>query len=262
MGAPELREWLLRARHADGSLGYAPSDPGVPEPTLHAVAAGLPVPTAWLSTAELGWSTWFAPAALLGRPEADPVRQAAIATTLTAKGKTVTETVGDYDGTIAGWTWIPDTFSWVEPTAWAIVGLSASGHGEHERVRQGRRLLRDRQGADGGWNYGNPNVLGAQLPAYPHSTAIALLALPPGPDADRAWTCLERIVSTLPSALNLALSVLASVAHHRDPTAFADSLAARQRSDGSLTGRNHIDALALLAMTASQTGSHPYAIHG
>jgi hypothetical protein len=38
-------------------------------------------------------------------------------------------------------------------------------------------VLEDRQCDDGGWNFGNPIVLGDHLPSYGHTTAVALLAL-------------------------------------------------------------------------------------
>jgi hypothetical protein len=259
MDSDALRAWLLAARAPDGSWGYAPGEDGVPEATLHAVAAGLPAPLAWLRDRDLGWSTWFAPAALAAIPEAQDVSAAAVDRTLASRGLPIEKPVGDFDGTIPGWTWVPDTFSWVEPTAWAVIGLTRAGHRAHDRVADGLRLLRDRQGKDGGWNYGNPEVLGADLMAYPHTTALVLLALPPGLDANAAWTWLLPAVEALPSALNLSLTALAARAHGRDARPFQDALSARQRPDGALTGRPHIDALALLA---SGEGAHPYAIHG
>jgi hypothetical protein len=39
------------------------------------------------------------------------------------------------------------------------------------------RMLLDRRCRDGGWNFGNRRVLGADLPSYPETTALALMAL-------------------------------------------------------------------------------------
>ena len=49
--------------------------------------------------------------------------------------------------------------------------------GADTRIRDGEAVLRDRVCVDGGWNYGNSNVFGKNLPAYIPTTAIALLAL-------------------------------------------------------------------------------------
>jgi hypothetical protein len=38
-------------------------------------------------------------------------------------------------------------------------------------------MLLERRCRDGGWNYGNRRVLGEDLPSYPETTALALMAL-------------------------------------------------------------------------------------
>jgi len=47
----------------------------------------------------------------------------------------------------------------------------------HSRIATGERMLLERRCRDGGWNYGNRRVLGADLPSYPETTAMALMAL-------------------------------------------------------------------------------------
>src|SRR5436305_3229507 len=47
----------------------------------------------------------------------------------------------DIDVQLLGWPWAEETFSWVEPTAWACLALRAVGKGGHPRVRAGLRLL-------------------------------------------------------------------------------------------------------------------------
>jgi uncharacterized protein (DUF362 family) len=85
--------------------------------------------------------------------------------------------IHDIDLKITGWPWGEGNFSWVEPTAWACLALRRAGHGEHERVRDGLRLLLDRTFDQGGINYGNRVVLGRPLEPVPGPTAISLLAL-------------------------------------------------------------------------------------
>ena len=82
-----------------------------------------------------------------------------------------------HDPALKGWPWIADTHSWVEPTALAVMALRVAGYGEHERVKEGTRLLLDRQLPGGGWNYGNTKVFGQELFPFPESTGIALNAL-------------------------------------------------------------------------------------
>ncbi len=86
----------------------------------------------------------------------------------------------EYDAALSGWPWQHGTSSWVEPTAHALIALGRKGRSEPrvaERVEMGKRMLLERRCRDGGWNYGNRRVLGADLPSHPETTALALMAL-------------------------------------------------------------------------------------
>ncbi len=96
------------------------------------------------------------------------------------EGKVVrmdTSDAGDIDAGLLGWPWAEDTFSWVEPTAWACLALRAVGLGSHPRVQEGLRLLLDRAFDHGGANYGSRMILGKQTEPIPGSTCVLLLAL-------------------------------------------------------------------------------------
>lgn len=82
-----------------------------------------------------------------------------------------------HDTSIQGWTWIENTFSWVEPTTLALLALSLVGYTKHARVSEGVRLLMDRQLPSGGWNYGGTIVYGQELYPQPENTGMALTAL-------------------------------------------------------------------------------------
>lgn len=88
----------------------------------------------------------------------------------------------EFDASLSGWPWQPGTSSWVEPTAHALMALSrvrrhATTAGVAERISMGKSMLLERRCRDGGWNYGNRRVLGADLPSQPETTALALMAL-------------------------------------------------------------------------------------
>lgn len=91
--------------------------------------------------------------------------------------------VVEYNPNLKGWPWSPESTSWVEPTAHALVALKkvrqvrAAQTGLAERIEEGERMLADRRCRDGGWNYGNRRVLRTDLPSYPETTALALLGL-------------------------------------------------------------------------------------
>ena len=131
---------------------------------------------------------------------------------------------------LQGWSWIDGTFSWAEPTAWAILALKkcyALGivpKGACTRILEGESLLQDRVCAGGGWNYGNSNVFNKSLPAYIPTTAIALLALQDRGDeafVQESLTFLEEQSVRHPSTRALALSTLALRRHGR-PTSLVE----------------------------------------
>jgi hypothetical protein len=120
------------------------------------------------------------------------------------------------DNSLQGWSWLEATFSWVEPTAWAVLalekaipaGMVAEDVGR-TRIAEAQRVLIDRCCRDGGWNYGNANVLGQDL--FPHvpTTAVALLALQSRreePAVVRSLSFLESHWADEQSALALGLS--------------------------------------------------------
>jgi Squalene-hopene cyclase C-terminal domain len=83
---------------------------------------------------------------------------------------------------LKGWPWGPRTFSWVEPTSYALIALKQIrsylvGTNVEERIHQGELMIYDRMCDGGGWNYGNSKVFGEALWPYPDVTAIALIAL-------------------------------------------------------------------------------------
>ena len=133
------------------------------------------------------------------------------------------------NNTLQGWSWIPATFSWVEPTAWALLALKkfrsvAPAQIESGRLAEAEALLIDRGCVQGGWNYGNSNMFGRELHPYVPTTAIALLALQDRSRADafhRGVKFLSGSATAEDSAYamslaHIALSVLATMS-----TAFA-----------------------------------------
>ena len=92
---------------------------------------------------------------------------------------------------LKGWSWTPGTFSWAEPTSWCLLALKravrASADGGPDvilrRIAEGEALLADRVCESGGWNFGNANVHGQNLPAHIPTTALGLLALQDKPES-------------------------------------------------------------------------------
>ncbi len=243
---------LDRCRLPGGAWPYLPGGPAALEPTVLAVGAGAAVPADWLGAAlarpgGLDWAALALPLALGDRQPA--LHDAAVEAILAIEG-TRSETAGDFDGQLVGWPWVPATFSWVEPTAWALASLQAAGLRDHARVVEGLALLADRQCADGGWNAGNPSMLGQQLPGYLYLTGIVCLALPPGHPSLPAARAFLGGVADRPSPLNLSTALLAHVAHGWPTDGLVPRLLARQHADGGF-GRCDRTAWAAAALGAA-----------
>jgi hypothetical protein len=123
-----------------------------------------------------------------------------------------------------GWPWVPDTVSWVVPTAFAILALRqlpcSCGGLEHIPVRidRGIQMLIDRACPGGGWNAGNGVVYGSPVAPHADDTAIALLALSNRREdsvVQSSVDWLERTAPTLTAPWSLAWALLALAAHER-----------------------------------------------
>ncbi len=210
---------LLRAaQNADGGWGYRPGIPSTTEPTAWSVLA-LQAPeaspgkildsaAAWLQRAQMKggawpnasgkepgcWVTALACLALLSLkgPSQDAIVRGAnwLNETWPAEGNFLwrlrqqqqAHSVVHQDHGLRGWGWTPNTASWVEPTAYALIllqNIPAVDRPSHalKRIQMGEKMLYDRACPGGGWNAGNPLVYG--VPGVPRisPTVWALLAL-------------------------------------------------------------------------------------
>ena len=80
----------------------------------------------------------------------------------------------------SGWGWTTDARSTVEPTSRVLAAVHVLTPADYAIRAEAIRLLRERQCADGGWNYGNASVNDVDLRGYAQTTAIALAALQRG----------------------------------------------------------------------------------
>ncbi|MEZ5319348.1 MAG: hypothetical protein R2752_18250 [Vicinamibacterales bacterium] len=219
-------------RSTQGAAGLL-ADPGTGVPNL-----------AWSGLALLALPALEAPDATVDRLGAGVVA---------AKGVALDpDVLLGQDNRLQAWSWMPGTFSWIEPTALCVLALKRLPEGRRPgaagtRIADGEAVLLDRVCPSGGWNYGNASVLGQDLRAYVPTTALALLALQdrasePAVGLSLSW--LDRHALAERSAMALALAALALAVHRRP---FGHVLAALDAEDA----RTHfLDNAHLLAMAA------------
>lgn len=144
-----------------------------------------------------------------------------------------------HDTSIQGWSWTENTHSWVVPTSLSILALRTSGFGEHDRVREGIRLLMDRQLPSGGWNYGNTLTYGKELYPQADCTGLALSALMDcvsRGDVGKSISYLQSRVLQVRTPLSLGWGILGLGAWGRRPkqaTAWVSECMSRQDKYGA-----------------------------
>jgi hypothetical protein len=117
-------------------------------------------------------------------------------------------------------------------------------------MHQGERLLYDRMCLGGGWNYGNVQVLGADLPPYPEVTALALIALQNHPEHESnqmSLTVLRQMLSHVDSGWTLSWAILCFALYGHEVLPWQTRLVHSYETTGFL-GDIRTLALALLAL--------------
>jgi hypothetical protein len=221
--AGRAREWLVATQASDGGWPVVPS---VSEPSWTTALAVLALARdGYARDRALAGARWLlgVEGRRLGRPQT-------FTDWLLGRESAVV-----VDDTLTGWPWVHDTFSWIEPTAYAVLALDAlraalPPEPLARRLDVARRMMADRACTEGGWNYGNSRVLGEELWPYPDTTALALLALrnAGAPEAQaKHLDVLERMLAENGSGLATALGVLALDAYGRDVGALRARLGER-----------------------------------
>lgn len=165
---------------------------------------------------------------------------------------------------LIGWSWVPHSFSWVEPTSYALTALkkvrsSLTAENLNERIQQGEAMIYDRMCKGGGWNYGNSKVLDYALWPYPDITAVALIALQDraGEQANQeSLQALRKTADEANSGLAASWAAICLSVYGQDTTDWQKRIEKRFRETGFL-GETKTLALALLALNGK---SNPFRI--
>jgi hypothetical protein len=235
--------WLARAQRADGLLA---DQSGVP---ANFTANGL-------AACVLASSGTWRPASAGPTPDLSKLLSALIS----AKGVSVDGADARQDNRLQGWPWLADTFSWLEPTAWCVLGLKKAGAqaaGAAARIQEAEQLILNRACESGGWNFGNAAVTGQDLRPYVPTTALALIAMQDRREAaevtkSAGWLREARLKE--PSAIALALTAIWLRLYGLP----ADDVEARLAADVDRAERvGNLQALAMMlyALTADKHGA-------
>jgi len=270
------QDFLIQTLLPDSGWGYyAGISQAYPEPTCYSLLAlsgtsfSQTEPLDWLAglvnaKGQLflpqddspNWGTAHLVITLSRLDQFPSLRQASVDWLLAWKSENVETSFGQgLDGSLIGWSWISDTFSWVEPTSYAVLALKLSGQGTHARVKEAEALLFNRMCQPGGWNFGTPSIMGQSIDPSMPETAIAMFALQDLPEAadaiQKGLEILEQGLPNFPSTLSLSLGVLCMDLFDRPTEKFAEMLLARQETDGSWRQSIWWTALATLALKAA-----------
>jgi hypothetical protein len=202
-----------------------------------------------------------------------PVRDRPVARELTAalvrsKGIVIPpSTINRQNNALQGWAWTNGTFSWVESTATCLIGVkrlvpAPRSADVTSRITEAERFLADRVCRDGGWNHGNSNMLGKELPPYVPTTAVALLALhdrPTDPAVVRSLAYLRRSRLAESGALALSLARIALGVYGFEAHDVEMALA-REWARSAFLGNLHAIALALYALTNARSGFEAFRV--
>jgi len=238
-------QWLAACQRADGLLGDAPAAP--PNFTTNGLAACV-----------------LAHVAPRSRPPASPDLQRLVDGVAAVKGVAVDAPDPRQDNRLQGWPWMPDTFSWIEPTCWCVLGLkkNEASPTRSARIAEAEKLIVNRTCDAGGWNFGNASVVGQDLRPYQPTTALGLMALQDRRDlavVTRSLAWLRGGPLREPSAVALALTAVTFQIFGVSD----DDVEARLAADADRAERfGNLQALAMLlyALTARQHAAKAFRV--
>ena len=234
-------QYLVRSQHSDGLLADGPD---------------LPPNVSWSA---LGFLT------LTAVPDASiesPFFQRLLDGLVKTSGVQLADSpVMRQNNKLQGWPWMPDTFSWVEPTSWGLIALkralrgplAAANRAIATRVAEGEAVLIDRVCASGGWNFGNATVFGKNLPPHIPTTALGLIALQDKrelPAVQRSLAFVEQHWQNELSGTALALSLMCLRIYSR-PTEELEAALVRQWQRTHFLGNIAATAMGVCALDSN-----------
>lgn len=172
-----------------------------------------------------------------------------------------------------GWPWTPNTYDWVEPTAYVLLALKGTSFEKSQSalsqaLEDAEEFLMRSYCYTGGWDHADRTELelkkfeaehGAHHPyAYPTFTSLALLALQSrgkGPPMAGGLKYLATAALESESSLGLAWSALALNAFGENIEKQQELLKSHLRKDGSVSNQMITNALATIVLSMENDGN-------
>jgi hypothetical protein len=150
---------------------------------------------------------------------------------------------------------------WVEPTAYALLGLRLAQGNKTEQVMKAashaEEFLLGLVCSKGGWNFGDRHNLFPENPPDIQSSSIALLSLQSrksDPSIKKSLNWLQESTSQLENVSDLAWSNLVLNTYGVETNTLAERLVKLQKNDGSFSTNILTHSIALLSL---QSNSNP-----
>lgn len=170
-----------------------------------------------------------------------------------------------------GWPWTPETFDWIEPTAYVVLALHGSQYARGKlasALSDAQDFLLESYCYPGGWDCADRTPVerkpsdakaGPHFPyPYPSNTALALLALQSqktGPVIEKGLAYLTGPEPDRQSVLGLAWSAIALHAFDRPIDKPLAKLIPMQKKDGSFSAETMTNALVTIALALTSEGN-------
>lgn len=289
-------EFLLRAQNPDGGWGYRVRGMSFVEPTacvLLALSSPVFPSNSYIDQSrnraidflvslqhpdggwgvgtidsQSGWMTAWAVYALARSGTSENVIARGVRWLLSSQAMRVTgdqdrrqaQELFHIDSTLVGFAWQPGDAAWVHPTALALLALVAAGKSGEGKSSQAVAFLLDRAIETGGWNIGNPQMVGQPMPATVQDSAVTLLALKAAgertdPRIATGLDFLTQAVHSTEGVSDLAWGAYALGEWQLPSSEALTRLAEKQNADGSWVGNPFTTAVVILSRATRERGN-------
>ncbi len=157
-----------------------------------------------------------------------------------------------------GWPWDLNCYHWIEPTTYNLLALQLPKNNLngyfHKIIKQANRYILDNSCYDGGWNFGNSEVLNTKLRSITSVTGEVLLALQKldyHPKVKLALNYFFDNVNEDSTVTEIALAQIINDIYKHNQKNWVSLLTTKQNTDGSFGLNNYVASLCGLSLLST-----------